>query len=97
MTESPVRNLEREIQYNKLVFELLNEKGIDHLVHYDSSGRTVEAKTGVAGLAILIKTAPMPDGKVLLVVKPTNMKPFVETIDERLLKQRLHKWIGDLL
>jgi len=94
---SKVSDLNREIEYNAHVFRLLAEREIPYLVHHDGSGRTIEAKTLVKGLVLLFKTAPMPEGKVLLIVKPNSMKPFVEEIPDTLLLQRLHNYVRKLL
>ncbi|QJD51760.1 hypothetical protein SEA_ASHTON_21 [Microbacterium phage Ashton] len=94
---SNIDNLRREIAYNAQVFQVLSEKEIPYLVWYGPDGRTVEAKTLVQGIAILFKTTPMPDSKVLLIVKPTGMKPWVEEISEALLLQRIHKYVRNIL
>ena len=94
---SKVSLLNREITYNAEVFRLLSERAIPYLVWYGSDGRTIEAKTPIKGLALLFKTAPMPEGKVLLIIKPTGLKPFVEEIDDRLLVQRLHSYVRKVL
>jgi len=96
MTESNLARYIREVRYNLMLKEMLVD--YDYLIHYGPEGRTFEVKTSVPGLVILFKTAPLPQGKVLLVVKANKMKSAViEEIDERLLKQRLYKWIGELL
>ncbi|QOC56115.1 hypothetical protein SEA_ZHENGYI_23 [Microbacterium phage Zhengyi] len=87
----------RELQYNREVFRLLSDREVPYLMIIGSDGRTIEAKTPIEGLSILIRTAPMPEGKVLLIVKPTGMKMFVEEIPEILLVQKLHKYVGKLL
>ncbi|QKY80381.1 hypothetical protein SEA_PABST_23 [Microbacterium phage Pabst] len=87
----------REIRYNREVFALLAAREVPYLVIHDGTGRTIEAHTVINGLSIMIKTTPKPDGKVLLIVKPTGMNPFIEDIPEILLKQKLHKYIGKLL
>ena len=94
---SKVEDLNREIAYNAMVFRLMAERDIPYLVWYGPDGRTIEAKTHVPGLALLFKTTPMPEGKVLLIVKPTGMKPFVEELNEKLLLQRLHNYVRKLL
>lgn len=94
---SRVQDLNREIAFNALVFRLLAEREIPYLVMYGPDGRTIEAKTHIPGLALLFKTTPMPEGKVLLIIKPTGMKAFVEEIPESLLLQRLHNYVRKLL
>ncbi|QFG04943.1 hypothetical protein Fullmetal_21 [Microbacterium phage Fullmetal] len=94
---SKIDNFRRELRYNAKVFQVLAEKEIPYLVWHGPDGRTVEAKTPVKGLAILFKTTPMPEGKVLLIVKPTGMKPWVEEITEAILLQRIHNYVRKIL
>ncbi|QQO39311.1 hypothetical protein SEA_CRUNCHYBOI_25 [Microbacterium phage CrunchyBoi] len=87
----------KELSYNRMVFEILSQREVPYLVIHSSTGRTIEAHTRIPGFSILITTTPMEDGKVLLIVKPTGMKMFVEEIPEILLKQKLLKYVGTLL
>ncbi|QNN98068.1 hypothetical protein SEA_FEDE_20 [Microbacterium phage Fede] len=94
---SKIDNLRREIKYNAYVFRILADRDIPYLVWHGPDGKTIEAKTGIVGLALLIKTTPMPEGKVLLIVKPTGMNPFVDEFDEKLLIQRFHAYLRKIL
>ena len=98
MTDSKVTLLRREIQHNAVVFRLLAANDTPYLVMYGPDGRTIEARTSKPGLSLLIKTTPIPNqGMVLLIIKPTGMKPFVEQIDERILDRRLLYYIRRIL
>ncbi|QJD52768.1 hypothetical protein SEA_UNPHAZED_24 [Microbacterium phage Unphazed] len=94
---SKITDFRREIKYNSLVFELLAARDVPYLVYHHSGGRTIEAHTPISGLSILISTQPLPQDKVLVIVKPTGMKGMTEEIPEILLKQKLLKYIGKLL
>ena len=94
---SKIQTFRRELKYNAMVFQLLAEREIPYLVYYGPDGRSIEAKSPIPSISIIFKTAPMPEGKVLLVVKPTGMKMFVEELPEILLRQKLLKYIGKLL
>ncbi|QDF16975.1 hypothetical protein SEA_YELLOWPANDA_23 [Microbacterium phage YellowPanda] len=94
---SKIDNFRREIKYNSLVFELLAARDVPYLVYHHSGGRTIEAHTPLNGLSILISTKPLPDDKVLVIIKPTGMKGMTEEVPSILLKQKLHKYVGKLL
>ena len=96
--ESAVERLRREIKLNAVVFRLLAARQVPYLVMYGPDGRTIEARTSLKGLSLLIKTTPIPDKMmVLLIIKPTGMKPFIEEVDECILDRRLHYYFGKIL
>ena len=95
---SKVQDLCREIRYNAVVFRIMAEKSIPYLVWYGADGRTIEVQALQKGLVLLVKTVPLPDDKVLLIVKPNIFpKAFIEEISEVLLVQKVHKYVRELL
>lgn len=94
---SKVAQLSREIRYTKLVCSILDEHKLEYLTLHNSEGRTVEARTRVLGLSLLFKTTPMPESRVLFIVKPTGFKPFVEELDEASLPERVTHYVKEFL
>ena len=91
MPMSSIERLRREIAYNREVLKVLQEREMEALMIHSKNGRIIEAKTLAPGLVLMFSTSPLPDNKVLLVVKPNKGLPgIVEEIDARLLTQRVH-------
>lgn len=91
---SKVNRLVREIQYNKVLHKILQKKQVPYTLIY---GPSRSVKVIGAKIEAVITMEPLPEQQVRLIIVPVKTPvPIEETFDERLLTQKLYKYINVL-
>jgi len=95
---SRVADLQRIIEYNKDLDDVLTTFNLAHIRMYIGSERPYEVHLGPGRPSLLVTLVPLPEKQVRLIIMPIGMikATSIQVIPEILLKQKLMRFFKEI-